>query len=158
MRCLRWNILCTDFLETAWVHVKEHLASGMSWKIKSKYILWHRLFDLPVIALWYCCCYAAFFSLFLLHFSLQWRHNERYGVSNHWCLDGLLNLLFRRSSKKTPKLRVTGLCEGNSPVTDEFPSQRACNAEDVFIWWRNRLFLLQIPQWTCSISHNTYHS
>ena len=31
--------------------------------------------------------------------------------------------------KKTPKLRVTGLCEGNSPVTGEFPAQRASNAE-----------------------------
>ena len=41
-----------------------------------------------------------------------------------------------RRSKKTSKLRVTGLCEGNSPVTGEFPTQRASNAEDVFIWWR----------------------
>ena len=27
-------------------------------------------------------------------------------------------------SKKTPKLRVIGLCVGNSPVTGEFPAQR----------------------------------
>ena len=27
-----------------------------------------------------------------------------------------------RKSKKTSKLRVTGLCEGNSPVTGEFPA------------------------------------
>ena len=39
--------------------------------------------------------------------------------------------------RKHPKLRVTGLCEGNSPVTGEFPSQRASNAENVFIWWRH---------------------
>ena len=32
-------------------------------------------------------------------------------------------------SKKTSKLRVTGLCEGNSPVTGEFPAQRSSNAE-----------------------------
>ena len=32
---------------------------------------------------------------------------------------------------KTSKLRVTGLCEGNSPVTGEFPSQRVSNAEIV---------------------------
>ena len=38
---------------------------------------------------------------------------------------------------KTAKPRVTGLCEGNSPVTDEFPPQRASNAEDVSIWWRH---------------------
>ena len=32
---------------------------------------------------------------------------------------------------------VTGLCEGNSPVTGEFPTQRASNAENVSIWWRH---------------------
>ena len=48
---------------------------------------------------------------------LQWRHNERYGVSNHQPHDGLLNCLFRRRSKKISELRVTGLCVGNSPVT-----------------------------------------
>ena len=40
-------------------------------------------------------------------------------------------------SKKTSKLRVTGLCEGNSPVTGEFPAQRASNAKNVSIWWRH---------------------
>ena len=30
----------------------------------------------------------------------------------------------RRRSKKTSKLRVTGLCAENSPVTGEFPAQR----------------------------------
>ena len=54
--------------------------------------------------------------------TLQWRHNERDGVSNHRRLDFLLNCLFRRRSKNTSKLRVTGLCEENSPVTGEFPA------------------------------------
>ena len=62
--------------------------------------------------------------------SLEWHHNERDGVSNHRRCDYLLNRLFRRSSKKTSKLRVTGLCEGNSPVTGKFPAQRASNAEN----------------------------
>ena len=35
---------------------------------------------------------------------------------------------------KRAKLRVTGLCEGNSPVTGEFPVQRASDAENVPIW------------------------
>ena len=35
-------------------------------------------------------------------------------IQPHGCL---LNRLFRRRSKKTSKLSVTGLCEGNSPVT-----------------------------------------
>ena len=43
----------------------------------------------------------------------------------------------RRRSKKTPKLHVTGLCGGNSPVTGEFPAQRASNAENGPIWWRH---------------------
>ena len=51
-----------------------------------------------------------------LRCALQWRHNERDGVSNHQSLDCLLKRLFRRRSKKTSELRVTGLCEGNSPV------------------------------------------
>ena len=37
---------------------------------------------------------------------------------------------------KSSKLRVNGLCTGNSPVTDEFPAQRASNAENVSISWR----------------------
>ena len=53
--------------------------------------------------------------------SLQWRQNERHGVSVHQPQDCLLNRVFGRRSKKTPKLCVTGLCEGNSPVTGEFP-------------------------------------
>ena len=36
-------------------------------------------------------------------------------------------------SKKTSKLRITGLCEENSPVIGEFPAQRASNAENVSI-------------------------
>ena len=46
------------------------------------------------------------------------------------------NVYSKRRSKKTSKLRVTGLCAGNSPVTGEFPAQRASNAEKVSIWWR----------------------
>ena len=47
--------------------------------------------------------------------SLHWRHNDHDGVSNHQLHGCLLNRLFRRRSKKTSNLRVTGLCVGNSP-------------------------------------------
>ena len=47
----------------------------------------------------------------------------------------------RRRSKKTSKHRVTGLCAGNSPVTGEFPGQKASNAENVSIWWRHHVLL-----------------
>ena len=68
--------------------------------------------------------------------TLQWRHNDHDGVSNHQPHGCLINRLFRRRSKKTSKLGVTGLCAGNSPVTGEFHAQRACNAENVSIWLR----------------------
>ena len=68
----------------------------------------------------------------LLHCPLQWRHNDRNGVSHHQPYDCLLTRLFRRHIKK---LSVTGICKGNSPVTGEFPTQRASNAENV--WWRH---------------------
>ena len=56
-------------------------------------------------------------------YSLEWRHNGRDCVSNHQPHDCLLNRLFRHRSKKTSKLRVTGLCAGNSPFT----------------WWRHQI-------------------
>ena len=73
------------------------------------------------------------------YFALQWRHNGRDSVSNHQPHDCLLNPLFRRRSKKTSKLRVTGLCARNSSVTGEFSAQMAStsNAENVSIWWRH---------------------
>ena len=46
--------------------------------------------------------------------TLQWRHNDHGGLSNHQSRGCLLNCLFRRRWKKTSKLRVTGLCAGNS--------------------------------------------
>ena len=72
-------------------------------------------------------------------FALQWRHNGHDSVSNHQPHDCLLNRLFRRRSKKTSKLRVTGLCVENSPGTGEFPAQMASDAENVSIWWRHHV-------------------
>ena len=71
----------------------------------------------------------------------MWRHNGRDGVSNYQPRDCLLRRLFIRRSKKTSKLRVTGLCEGNSPVAGKFLAQRASNAENVFIGWRHHGFV-----------------
>ena len=69
--------------------------------------------------------------------SLQWRQNERDGVSNQQPRDCLLSRLIRHRSTKTSKLRVTGLCVGNSSGTGEFPAQMASNVEYVSIWWRH---------------------
>ena len=72
---------------------------------------------------------------------LLWRHNGRRSVSNHQTHDCLLKHLFRRRSKKASKLRVTGLCTGNSPGTGEFPAQMVSNAENVSIWWRHHVYI-----------------
>ena len=98
-------------------------------------------------------CFLALFSLHLAHFkvkscswfnevlqtqmTLQWRHNGHNSISNHQPHDCLLNYIFTHWSKKTSKLRVTDLCAGNSPVTAEFPTQRASNTESVSIWSRH---------------------
>ena len=71
--------------------------------------------------------------------SLLWHHNERDSVSNHQPYDCLLNRLLKAQIKETPRLRVTGLCDGNPPVTGEFPVQRVSNAENVSIQWRHHL-------------------
>ena len=52
----------------------------------------------------------------------------------------------RRRSRKTPKLRVTGLCVGNSPLTSKFPGHMASNAENVSIWWRHHVL-----QWLTTV-------
>ena len=77
---------------------------------------------------------------------LQWHNNGQDGVSNHQPHQCWLKRLFRRRSKKTSKLRVTGCCAGNSPVTDEFPAQRASNVENVSIWWRHHVKIHHCPQ------------
>ena len=76
--------------------------------------------------------------------TLQWRHNERDGVSNHRCLDCLLDRLFSPRSRKTSKPRVTGLCEGNPPVTGGSHTQRSSNADNSSIWRRHHA---TIPEW-----------
>ena len=70
---------------------------------------------------------------------LRWRHNGHDSVSNHQPHDCLFNRLFRRRSKKTSKLGVTGLCTGNAPETGEFLAQMASNAENVSVWWRHHV-------------------
>ena len=71
--------------------------------------------------------------------ALQWRYNERNDVLNHRRLVCLFNRLFKPDKKKMSKLRITGLCEGNSAVTGEFPARRASNAENVSNWWRHHV-------------------
>ena len=103
---------------------QSHNISSKKLKLTQKLLSW----DCPVIA------------PSDINLTLQWRHNGWDGILNHQPQDYLLNRLFRRSSrrssKRTSKLLVTGLCAGNSPVTSEFPAQRASDVENVSIWWR----------------------
>ena len=61
--------------------------------------------------------------------SLKWRHNGRHAPFNHRGLDCLLNRLFRRTWKKTSKLRVIIFCEGNPPKTGGFPHKEPVTRE-----------------------------
>ena len=88
----------------------------------------------PVTYLWYAVIMHCWESC---RISVQWCHFEPDGVSNHQPHNCLLKRLFKRRSKKTLKLRVTGLCD--SPATGEFPAQRASSTENVFIWWRHHM-------------------
>ena len=92
---------------------------------------WHSISQ--KICTWFWFAFRRYWYIMALH----WCHNERGGVSNNQPYDLLLNRSFGCRSKKTSKLRVIGLCEGNSQVTDEFPAQRASNAENISIWWRH---------------------
>ena len=96
-----------------------------------------------------CMIYIIVFE-FVVHKSLQWRHNGRGGLiivywivysgADHRKHQSSASLAFVRGIHRWPvKLRVTGLCTGNSPVTGEFPAQMASNAEYVSIWWRHHV-------------------
>ena len=76
--------------------------------------------------------------------SLRWRHNDFDNVSNHQPHGCLLNRLFRRRSKKTSKLRVTGLCVGNSPGPVNSPhkgpvTRKMIPFDDVIMCWVNAM-------------------
>ena len=57
-----------------------------------------------------------------------------------WCMCTGWRVYLRKTSKPS----VTGLCEGNSTVTGEFPAQRASNRENVSIWWRHHLRSIKV--------------
>ena len=57
--------------------------------------------------------------------------------------------VFKRSSKKTSKLRVTGLSAGNSPVTGAFIAQKASNSENVPISWCHHAIINWRPGIIC---------
>ena len=76
--------------------------------------------------------------------------NDHDGVSNHQPPGCLLSRLFRRRSKKTSKLRVTGLCVGNSPGPVNSPHKGRL---------RGKCFHLMTSSWLLiKAGHKTYFS
>ena len=70
---------------------------------------------------------------------LQWHHNGCHGMSNHRQLKCLFNGMFRRTSKKASKFRVTDPLGYGSTADLWFPSQRASkpNAKNDSLSWRH---------------------
>ena len=86
--------------------------------------------------------------------SLRWRHNDYAGVSNHQPHGCLLNRLFGRRSKKTSKLRVTGLCAANSPGPVNSPhkgpvTRKMFPFDDVIMWCSKYPGCVDAPGTTC---------
>ena len=132
--CNESYYLATFRISISWsMELQDHLFTRIGISILIKTSLWHP-----------CYNYKMERSVLVLHStvclptcafgSLRWRHNGHDIASNHQPHGCLLNRLFRRRSRKRSKLRVTGLCVGNSPGTGEFPAQMASNAENVPIW------------------------
>ena len=97
--------------------------------------------------------------------SLHWRHNDHDGISNHQPRGCLLNHLFGRRSKKTSKLRVTGLCVGNSLGLENSPHKgpvtwKMCPFDDVIMWQMLSHWVIiqdiycQISNITCTLVGN----
>ena len=113
--------------------------------------------DSSALHIYICVCVYIYICIYdkLWHASFlsrcatsQWCHNGRDGVSHRQPHDYILNRLFRHRSKKKSKLRVTGLCVGNSQVTGGFPAQMASNAENDSVWWHHHVTKLISYYWT----------
>ena len=75
-----------------------------------------------------CECDAIYFLPVITRVTPQVQHC----VPNQWQLDCFFQQL---TTKKSSNLRILTLCEGDSPVTGGFPSQRAGNAESSSTTW-----------------------
>ena len=96
-------------------------SSFFCWRIEVTWTLWQGIsvvVPLLAVTITYSIQHAPLISVWIGGRSLQWRHNERTGVSNHRRFDCLFNRLFIRRSKKISKLRVT------VPLWGEFTGNR----------------------------------
>ena len=91
-------------------------------------------------------------------------NNSGHILTNHHPHGCLLNRLLRRRSKKTSKLCVTGLCEGNSPHNRPV-TRKNFPFDDVIMPYREWSVQLSILTYVktctlhvCSWKHVRYHS
>ena len=89
--------------------------------------------------------------------TLRWRHNGHDCVSNHQPHHCLLKRLFGRRSRKTSKLRVTGLCAGNSPGPVNSPhkgpvTRKMFPFDDVIMNNRSSRRWFETPRHSCSVA------
>ena len=84
-----------------------------------------------MICIWFCCALAWFYKQFAVGLLKHLHILQRWWNGNHYS-DVIMRAMASKSpasrlfvqthrSKKKLKLRVTGLCEGNLPVTGGFP-------------------------------------
>ena len=105
-----WNIITAHYMQvknnmtfisqTKFSNILSRTKTSILMKISMKYI--------PMVSV---------FKKSVLGYTLQRRYMERDGVSNPQPHDCLLSRIFKHRSNKTLKLRITSLCDGNSPVT-----------------------------------------
>ena len=100
-------------------------------KIYHRVLLWFVSFCLiihiPGDFVWYIFPYPS--GLLHLHWGYCMHYNSVIMSAMASQITSLTIVYSGADQKKTSKLCVTGLCEGNSPVTGEFPIQGASNAE-----------------------------
>ena len=120
--------------QVIWNYDKFHFLCSIS--IITLLLVWN-LVDMN----WYSKCHEI---------SLHWRHNDHNDVSNHQPHGSLLNCLYRCRSKKTSKLRVTGLCVGKSPGSVNSPQKSQLRGKcfhlmtsswllAIFQWWSTKM-------------------
>ena len=99
---------------------------------------WHQTFDKPYLnQCWLIVNYTLRNKLkrnFMQNSNtLQWRHNEHNNVSIVCSTFGS-----GADQRKLQRSASLAFCAGN--LTSEFPTQKANNTENVYIWWRHHDF------------------
>ena len=128
------NLIQNTYLDIIFLKLLPHLSGGSNLVLICACLDRVPTLNIDKYSYWRACVTQL---LWWLPNTSQWGHNEGDDVSNHQPRHCLLNLFIQAQIKENIKLRVTGLCAGNSPVTGEFSAQMASNAKNVSIWWRH---------------------